>query len=123
MWWRAVNGRWAWFAPGWRCAQATSIQPWLIATSWAPRLIQAIGLFFLGRVVIELGHLEIGRRMLPEGGLDEMARRRREDAVASQDAPSPHRIDPTRAVVRGRSYVDIATVPGGLSLPHRDVLG
>ena len=48
------------------------------ATSWAPRLIQAIGLFFLGRVVIELGHLEIGRRMLPEEGLDEMARRRRE---------------------------------------------
>jgi len=44
------------------------------------------------------------------------------DAVARQDAPSPHRIDPTRAVVRGRSYVDIATVPGGSSLPHRDVL-
>ena len=46
--------------------------------TWGPRLIQAIGLFFLGRVVIELGHLEIGRRMLPQEGLDEMSRRRRE---------------------------------------------
>ena len=44
---------------------------------WAPRLIEAIGLFFLGRVVIELGHMEISRRMLPEQGLDEMTRRRR----------------------------------------------
>jgi len=43
--------------------------------------------------------------------------------VAGRDAPSPHRIDPTRAVVRGRSYVDFATVPGGPGLPHRDVLG
>ena len=44
---------------------------------WAPRLVQAIGLFFLGRVLIELGQLEISRRMLPEQGLDEMTRRRR----------------------------------------------
>ena len=44
---------------------------------WAPRLIEAIGLFFLGRVIIELGHMEIVRRMLPEQGLDEMTRRRR----------------------------------------------
>jgi len=44
---------------------------------WGPRLIEGIGLFFLGRVVIELGHLEIARRMLPDEGLDEMARRRR----------------------------------------------
>jgi small conductance mechanosensitive channel len=44
---------------------------------WAPRLIEAIGLFFLGRVLIELGHMEISRRMLPEQGLDEMTRRRR----------------------------------------------
>jgi small-conductance mechanosensitive channel len=47
-------------------------------STWTPRLIQAIGLFFLGRVVIELGHLEIARRMLPPEGLDGMARRRRE---------------------------------------------
>ena len=46
-------------------------------SQWAPRLIEAIGLFFLGRVVIELGHMEIVRRMLPEQGLDEMTRRRR----------------------------------------------
>lgn len=44
---------------------------------WGPRLIEGIGLFFLGRVVIELGHLEIARRILPDEGLDEMARRRR----------------------------------------------
>jgi moderate conductance mechanosensitive channel len=44
---------------------------------WGPRLIEGIGLFFLGRVVIELGHLEIARRMLPDEGLDEMTRRRR----------------------------------------------
>jgi small conductance mechanosensitive channel len=45
---------------------------------WGPLLIQAIGMFFIGRVVIELGKLEIGRRMLPAEGLDDMARRRRE---------------------------------------------
>ena len=44
---------------------------------WSGRLIQAIALFFVGRVVIELGRLEIGRRVLPQEGLDEMARRRR----------------------------------------------
>ena len=45
---------------------------------WGPRLIQAIGIFFLGRVAIELGSLEIGHRMLPSSGLDETTRRRRE---------------------------------------------
>jgi moderate conductance mechanosensitive channel len=45
---------------------------------WGPRLIEAIGLFFLGRVVIELGRLEIDHRMLPKMGLDVMSRRRRE---------------------------------------------
>jgi small conductance mechanosensitive channel len=45
---------------------------------WGPRLVQAIGLFFLGRVVIELGRLEVARRMLPTKGVDEMSRRRRE---------------------------------------------
>jgi len=44
---------------------------------WGGRLIQAIGIFFIGRVVIELGRLEISRRVLPQEGLDEMARRRR----------------------------------------------
>jgi Small-conductance mechanosensitive channel len=46
--------------------------------AWGPQLIEGIGLFFLGCVVIELGHVEIGRRMLPDEGLDDMSRRRRE---------------------------------------------
>jgi small conductance mechanosensitive channel len=45
--------------------------------AWGPLLIQAIGMFFVGRVVIELGRLEIERRMLPSEGLDEMTLRRR----------------------------------------------
>jgi moderate conductance mechanosensitive channel len=49
--------------------------------TWGPRFIEAIGIFFLGRVVIELGSLEIGHRMLPREGLDEMDRRRRETMV------------------------------------------
>jgi small conductance mechanosensitive channel len=44
---------------------------------WGPLIIQAIGIFFLGRVVVELGILEIGHRMLPLAGLDEITRRRR----------------------------------------------
>jgi small-conductance mechanosensitive channel len=48
---------------------------WL--ADWGPRLVQAIGIFFAGRVVIELGSLEIGRRMLPSEGLEETDRRRR----------------------------------------------
>ena len=46
--------------------------------AWGPSVIQAIGIFFAACVVIELGRLEIGRRLLPQEGLDEMARRRRE---------------------------------------------
>ena len=42
---------------------------------------------------------------------------------ADRAATSQDHIDPARACARGRSYVDIATVPGGASLPHRDVLG
>lgn len=45
---------------------------------WGPRLIQAIGIFFLSRVAIELGRLEIDRRLLHQERLDEMTRRRRE---------------------------------------------
>jgi hypothetical protein len=30
---------------------------------WRPSLVEAIGIFFLSRVVIELGRLEIGRRL------------------------------------------------------------
>jgi len=48
---------------------------------WGPRLIQAIAIFFAGRVIIELGHLEIERRMLPPEGIDETERRRRTTMV------------------------------------------
>jgi small-conductance mechanosensitive channel len=44
---------------------------------WGPRLDGTIAIFFLGRVFIEIGHLEIERRMLLPEGLDEMAHRRR----------------------------------------------
>jgi small conductance mechanosensitive channel len=50
-------------------------------SAWGPRLIQAIGLFFLGRVLIEMGSLEIGHRMLPREGLSEVDRRRRATMV------------------------------------------
>jgi small conductance mechanosensitive channel len=49
--------------------------------AWGPRLIQAIAVFFAGRVLIELGYLDIGRRMLPREGLDETERRRRATMV------------------------------------------
>jgi len=48
---------------------------------WGPRLVQAIIFFFIGRVVIELGSLEIGHRMLPPEGLTEADRRRRATMV------------------------------------------
>lgn len=44
---------------------------------WGPPLIKAIGIFFLGRVVIEVGHLVIASRLLPPEGLDDVQRRRR----------------------------------------------
>ena len=49
--------------------------------SWGLRLVQAIGIFLVGRVVIEIGHVEIGHRMLPSDGLDETERRRRATIV------------------------------------------
>ena len=45
--------------------------------AWGPPLIQAIGLFFLSRVVIELGQFEIDRRMLLTEGVDDTIVRRR----------------------------------------------
>jgi small conductance mechanosensitive channel len=45
--------------------------------AWGPVLIQAIAIFFGGRVVIDLGLHEISRRMLPREGLSEADRRRR----------------------------------------------
>ena len=49
--------------------------------SWGPRAMEAIGIFFAGRVVVELGRLEIGHRMLPREGLEETERRRRATMV------------------------------------------
>jgi moderate conductance mechanosensitive channel len=49
--------------------------------AWGPLLIQGIAIFFGGRVIIELGRLEIGRRMLPSEGLEETERRRRATMV------------------------------------------
>jgi small conductance mechanosensitive channel len=57
------------------------LAPLSALASWGPRLVEAIGIFFLGRVIIEAGHLEIGRRMLPVEGLDEMEHRRRATIV------------------------------------------
>ena len=45
--------------------------------AWGPRVIQGIAVFFAGRVLIELGRLEIEHRMLPAEGLEETERRRR----------------------------------------------
>ena len=42
-----------------------------------PRVIQAIAIYFAGRVIIELGRLEIAHRMLPAEGLEDTERRRR----------------------------------------------
>jgi small conductance mechanosensitive channel len=41
-------------------------------------LIQSIGVFFIGRLLVEIGILEIGNRMLPREGLEPNDRRRRE---------------------------------------------
>jgi moderate conductance mechanosensitive channel len=49
--------------------------------AWGPRVIQGIATFFAGRVLIELGRLEIGNRMLPHDGLEETERRRRATMV------------------------------------------
>ena len=53
------------------------IQRFDVVAVWGPKLIQGIGIFFLSAVVIELGRLEIARRMLAQDGADEMTRRRR----------------------------------------------
>jgi small-conductance mechanosensitive channel len=52
-----------------------------VAAWWGPRLIEAIAILFAGRVIVELGRLEIGHRMLPREGLEETERRRRATMV------------------------------------------
>ncbi len=48
---------------------------------WGLRLVEAIGIFFAGRVLIELGCIEIEHRMLPHDGLADAERRRRATMV------------------------------------------
>jgi moderate conductance mechanosensitive channel len=48
---------------------------------YGPGLMQAIGVFFVGRVVIEVGNLLIGRNLLDREGLNDLERRRRETIV------------------------------------------
>lgn len=49
--------------------------------SYGPLLIQVIGIFFIGRVVIEVGNLLIGHWMIGGEGLDDLERRRRATIV------------------------------------------
>jgi moderate conductance mechanosensitive channel len=49
--------------------------------AWGPVLIEGIAIFFAGQILIQLGYLEIGHRMLPHDGLDENDRRRRATMV------------------------------------------
>jgi len=58
--------------------QLAPLQP---VAAWGPRLIQSIAIFFAGRVLIELGHLEIEHRMLPPDGIEDTERRRRATMV------------------------------------------
>jgi small-conductance mechanosensitive channel len=57
------------------------LTPTQTLAAWGLRIIQAIAIFFAGRVVIELGRLEIVHRMLPKEGLEESDRRRRATMV------------------------------------------
>jgi small conductance mechanosensitive channel len=49
--------------------------------AYGPLLVQVIGIFFIGRVVIEVGNLLIGHWMLGGEGLDDLERRRRATIV------------------------------------------
>jgi len=51
------------------------------AAAWGPLLIEGVAIFFVGQIVIKLGYLEIGHRMLPSEGLEETERRRRATMV------------------------------------------
>lgn len=54
------------------------LEPVRAVAEWGPRLIQVIGIFFLGRVGIELGYLLLDRQLLARADLAEAERRRRE---------------------------------------------
>lgn len=52
-----------------------------LASHYGPALMQAIGVFFIGRLVIEVGNLLIGRGMLEREDLSDLERRRRATIV------------------------------------------
>lgn len=54
------------------------VPPTLALAEWGPRVIQAIGIVFLGRAALELGKLWLDRLLLPPEGLTEAERRRRQ---------------------------------------------
>ena len=43
---------------------------------WGPRIMQAIGIFFIARVIIEVGYLAIDRQFLHADGLSDAEQRR-----------------------------------------------
>jgi len=49
--------------------------------AWGPRAIAGLAILVAGRIVVELGRLEIGHRMLPHEGLEDIVRRRRATMV------------------------------------------
>ena len=49
--------------------------------AWGPLFMEGLAIFFAGQVVIQLGYLEIGHRMLSGEGLEESERRRRATMV------------------------------------------
>lgn len=53
------------------------LSPMQRLAAWGPRLVEGIAIFFVGRVFIEVGHLEIERRMTAPEGIDEFTLRRR----------------------------------------------
>lgn len=57
------------------------LPPTAVLANYGPGLMQAIGVFFVGRVVIEVGNLLIGRTLLQSEGLSDLERRRRETIV------------------------------------------
>jgi small conductance mechanosensitive channel len=57
------------------------LPPTAVFANYGPGLMQAIGVFFVGRVVIEVGNLLIGRTLLQREGLSDLERRRRETIV------------------------------------------
>ena len=54
------------------------VPPTVPLSQYGPRLIQAIGIVFLGRAALELGRLWLDRVILPAEGLTESERRRRQ---------------------------------------------